>query len=242
MKASVLQLIIFFLLPLVGSLAVAKEIPTYVIGVENIDYRPFYHTNSGNYQGFARELFDHFAKTSGIRFHYAPMPIPRLYRSLIIEKDIDFKFPDHPQWGRDFKKSTNLHYSHPVISYTDGMLTPVKNQEVQKFCTVTGFTMLGYDELLLKQKLIRRDLHSFEDALRILKKGDIDGIYGNFHVMKFLSKKNKMEELQLNINYPMSVSEYYLSTTKHPSILKDFAEYLDKNKDFVILLKKKYHL
>lgn len=225
-----------------ASPVLAKDLQTFVIGVENIDYWPFYQGTNGEYQGFARELFDSFGKLYGHKFVYAPMPIGRLYRSLIQEQTVDFKFPDHPKWRSELKKKYRLHYSWPVVSYIDGMLTKDKDSQIKKFCTITGFTMSGYEDLLSKKNLERRDLYAFADAIDIVNKGHTEGIYGNMRVVQYLCKKKKIPELQLNLNYPMSRSEYHLSTIKHPLVLKDFKDFLDNHQEFVNLLKKKYNL
>lgn len=234
--------ILFLTILLLPAIGLCKVGPPLIIGVENIDYRPYYYTERGNYRGFARELFDDFGKKYGHLFTYAPMPIPRLYRSLINEQNIDFKFPDHPAWGSDFKQQHKINYSAPVVNYTDGMLSSNKNDRLSKICTVTGFTMLGYEDLIKERRIERRDLYSFEEALKLYSKKEVEGIYGNYHVLKYLCQQAGLPQLELNINYPMSSSEYYLSTIKHPKVLKDFADYLDKNGEFVTLLKIKHQL
>ena len=55
---------------------------TLVIGVEKIDYTPYYNTVQGEYQGFARDVFDGFAEQYQHQVEYRPMPIKRLYENL----------------------------------------------------------------------------------------------------------------------------------------------------------------
>jgi len=51
----------------------------YVIGVEALPFSPHYSLDpQGQYQGFAREVFDLFAAHSGVQLSYRPMPVDRL--------------------------------------------------------------------------------------------------------------------------------------------------------------------
>lgn len=73
------------------------------VGVEELDYLPYYTSKGNNYQGYARELLDAFAKERGYTFDYKPLPVKRLFQSLL-KKQVDFKFPDNPNWQSDLKK------------------------------------------------------------------------------------------------------------------------------------------
>ena len=61
------------LFAVVCSSAVSAE--SYVIGVEKLAFAPHYSIDAqGQYQGFARELFDLFAQTSGAVARAAQRP------------------------------------------------------------------------------------------------------------------------------------------------------------------------
>ena len=83
---------------------VALLIPIQVIadeilmGVEDIEYFPFYAKREGKYVGFAREVFDKFGKQYGHTITYKALPVKRLYGEFINGR-VDLKFPDNPYWG-----------------------------------------------------------------------------------------------------------------------------------------------
>ena len=64
----------------------------YVVGVENIDYRPYQAGHTGVFEGFGRELLDAFAAEAGIVFEYRPLPPPRLLASLLQDR-VDLALP-----------------------------------------------------------------------------------------------------------------------------------------------------
>jgi len=98
---------------------------SFVIGVENITYYPYYsHNDKDVYIGASRDLLDAFAKSKNYRFTYRILPLERLFSYLMQKKEIDFKFPDHGTWQAEFKEGCGrpVHYSNPVFSYTDGLV------------------------------------------------------------------------------------------------------------------------
>ena len=77
------------LFALVCSGAVSAQ--SYVIGVERLAFAPHYSIDAqGQYQGFARELFDLFARTSGVELSYKVLPVEQLLPALL-SGQVDFK-------------------------------------------------------------------------------------------------------------------------------------------------------
>lgn len=97
-KSIVLGIILSF-----GVLITGAFSAEYTVGVEAINYAPFYSDEGGDYSGFARDLLDLFAERQGCRFVYKPLPVKRLFSSLL-NKSVDFKFPDNPDWQMTMKK------------------------------------------------------------------------------------------------------------------------------------------
>lgn len=239
---------IFLFLLLLPSLLLANELKILRIGVEEIPYLPYYESTNGNYSGFARDLFDQFAKEEGFKFQYIPLPIKRLYNDFL-NKDshLDFKFPDNKYWAQDLKKDRSLYYSEGVVVYTDGTLvTPLKSkrQTIKNLGIVRGFTPWDYLEQIKSGKVQVTENNSIESLLKLAILNRVDGVYVNVDVAKYLLRNNLKQEngLIFDEKFPHSKSSYSLSTLKHPELVKKFDSWLNKNSDFQKKLYNKWKL
>ncbi len=208
----------------------------YVIGVEDLDYYPYYTSTGSDYQGFAREVLDLFAQNKGYTFIYKKKSVKRLFKSLI-NKQIDFKFPDNPYWSAKQKVGKDIVYSKPVTEYIDGvMVLPEKKglgyMALKKLGTVMGFTAWEYLDKEQKGFVNIYENSDFEGLLKQTLIGRVDGAYinpvvANYHLDNTLKKPGA---LVFDPDLPHTKSNYLLSTSKHPDIIKAFDEFLTNNK------------
>ena len=137
------------LFALVCSTAVSAE--SYVIGVEKLAFAPHYSIDAqGQYQGFARELFDLFAQTSGVELSYKVLPVEQLLPALL-SGQVDFKYPDSETWAQEQKAGKALSYSQGVVEYVDGVLVAPQRhgqpiEQIKRLAMVNGWTPWGYQE------------------------------------------------------------------------------------------------
>ena len=97
---------------------------TAKLGTEDILYFPIYgreNNLSDEFSGFAREFFDEFSTQMDVNIVYVPLPIKRIYKSLMVDQSIDLKFPDNPSWQSIYREDIPLIYSDPFIQFTDGV-------------------------------------------------------------------------------------------------------------------------
>lgn len=212
---------------------------TFIVGVEAIRHLPYYGMCDGTYCGFARDLLDAFAADHGIRVEYRPMPIPRLHRSLI-NGTVDAKFPAHPTWAPDEKGTAPVIYSDPVISFTDGYMSPPgMSGHPQSVGTIRGFT-LDLRGIETKPRLFQANTEA--DLYNLLIRGRIDAAYTNIGVMRFfLADQNiSQESVVFRRDLPFRISKYYLSTTTRPTIIGQFNEWLTKNGEALVALQARH--
>lgn len=224
---------------------VAKE---YLIGVENIEYYPLYAKREGRYEGYARALFDAFAKQSGHTFKYKSLPIKRLFKGFV-EGDLDFKFPDSPYWKQDLKKNKKVVYSQSVIEYIDGVLVRPENmgkgKEILKSIGVLrGFTPWDYLDDIKSKHLSLKEVNSLKSLIEMTKAGRLGGVYFNVIVANYFQEKTLFEKggILFDKDLPHTRSHYYLSSIKHPEIIEEFNQFLIANKELITTLKAKYEV
>lgn len=220
----------------------------YVIGVERIQYMPHYTHDAGEYTGFARELFDMWAHDNKHTVEYRILPISRLFRDFLkADSSLDFKFPDSKFWKQDMKKGINVVYSTPVVDYIDGvMVKPEKmglgKKMIKTLGTARGFTAWDYLSDIKAKRILVKENNSFSGLLRQVLLGRVDGAYINIAVAHYHLEHQLKNPgaLVFDPKLPHTKSTYHLSSIKHPKAIKEFNQWLIKNKGKVAALKQKW--
>ncbi len=228
--------------------AIPAQNRTYLVGVEKLDYLPYYSDRSGKYMGFAREILDAFAKKQGYTFTYSILPVKRLYKYLI-EKKVDLKFPDNTSWSPDLKKGIPITYSDPVVDYIDGVMVLPKHKGrgidgLKKLGTVRGFHPWDYLKLIKSNKMRLLENNSFSGLLKQTVAERIDGAYinpmvGLYHLEHEMKRP---DDLVFDPDLPHSRGSYLLSSANHPELIQAFNRFLKKEKRWIDGLKRKYNL
>ncbi|MCP4024182.1 MAG: transporter substrate-binding domain-containing protein [Desulfobacteraceae bacterium] len=246
MKSFYLKVIFLCLFCLLQAPFFAQAQTTYTVGVENLNYFPYYSIDEGEYFGFARAFLDFFAKEKGIKFEYKPLPIKRLWNDFLKEK-LDFKFPDHQYWNGDAKKGINIIYSEPVVGYIDGvMVKPDKKNitvdQFKKLGTVSGFTAWDFLDLIKAKKVEVSQNSSFIGLLKQALIGRVDGAYINISVAQHQleTKLKTPNALVFASKLPHTKSAYLTSTIKHPEIIEALNQFLKSHKDQINQIKLNY--
>ncbi len=235
---------LFPLLLLVFSTAVQPA--DLVMGVEDLPYLPYYSVDEGEYNGYARELFDAFAAAKGHSIRYRPLPVERLYRELL-EGGIDFKFPDNPEWRHDLKTNQELHYSTAVAAFLDGvMVVPDKKAATRagpiKIGTIRGFTPWPLVKSIEEGSIRLSENNSISGLLRQGIAGRLDGIYINVEVARFHMKNMLRRDAALVFDdgLPHSRSAYFVSTIRRPGIVGELNSWLGENQAWLAELRHKW--
>jgi ABC-type amino acid transport substrate-binding protein len=225
--------------------AMAKD-NHFTIGVEDLDYLPYYSSTGNNYQGYARELLDAFAKERGYVFDYKPLPVKRLFQSLL-KHQVDFKFPDNPNWQSDLKKDSHIVYSEPAATYIDGVMVQKGKKglgidHLKKLGTVMGFTAWEYLARIQKGTVAISENSSFEGLLKQVVMGRVDGAYINPEVGRYQLETilKQPGTLEFDPGLPYTKSVYLLSTITHPDVINEFNEFLKTKAALVQQLKAKH--
>lgn len=220
-----------------------------VVGVVNEPlYLPYSEIRNGEYVGFNRELLDLFAQQQGYTLEYRPYPIKRLYVALI-NHQIDLKYPDNPYWSADYKQGHDIHYSQPVLDYTDGvMVRPDRINHgidaLQRLGVVGGFTPLPYRDRVSRGQTQIIEVFDYEKLLRQTLAGQLDGAYSNVAVSNhYLAQVLKQPAgLVLHPHLPAVRSQRHLSSIQHPQVIDEFSAFLLEQQQQIRQLKQRYGL
>ena len=222
---------------------------SYVIGVEKLAFAPHYSIDAqGQYQGFARELFDLFAAHSGVQLSYKPMAVEQLLPALL-KGEVDFKYPDSPSWAQAQKAGQTLSYSQGVVDYVDGVLVAPKRhgqglEGIKRLAMVKGWTPWGYQQRIEAGAIELTYSDDLRQMIRQALKKDSDGAYFNVvvatHYLDNLS--SRPGALIFDAGLPHERGSYHLSTRKHGQLLARFDRFLQERQDDVAALKAKYQV
>lgn len=238
----VLRVSLVLAILLMGTSGKAEQ---FVVGVENIHYLPFYAvSNEGEYQGFARELLDRFAKDSGHVFIYRPLPVARLL-SQLLNGQVDVKFPDHPSWRSSAKAGHAIHYSNAITHYVDGVAAPVhlNLEQLHRLSTLLGFTPEAYAPLIQQGQIHLQQQTDISQLVRFVLAGRAQAAYINIDVLKnYLSQSQQENALVFQKHLPYKQSSYHLSTIQAPELIQSFNDWQQSHLDWIQSLEKRYGL
>jgi hypothetical protein len=217
----------------------------YIIGVEDLEYYPLWHYDQSlnQYRGLGRDILDKFARDCGFVFEYNPLPLKRLVKKLV-EKEIDFKFPDNSNWAVDEKKGISITYSDPVIGFTDGVFVIPRNigngnDSIKTLGLVLGFTPWDWLPMVQVGKVKLKETPNFEALINQAISGHIDGAYANIDIVKYNLKIGGRENaLVYDDGLSHADGSYAMSTSLHPNIIEKFNVWLSKNKEEIYKMKK----
>ncbi|MET1078090.1 MAG: transporter substrate-binding domain-containing protein [Pseudomonas sp.] len=222
---------------------------TYVVGVEKVEFAPHYRVDAeGHYQGFARELLDLFASRSGLQLEYRPMPVDQLLPALL-QGQIDFKYPDNPQWSQAQKAGKPLVYSQGVVAYVDGALVAPERLgkdalPLQRLAMVDGWTAWGYQEQLKSQQLQLVRSGDLRQMIKQTLKKEADGAYFNVVVATHYldNVRARPGALVFDPRLPHTRSSFSLSSLKQGGLLERFDRFLIEERVAIAALKDKYRV
>ena len=228
-----------------SSFAQPKE---YVIGVENINLMPHFNSKGEVYYGYTRDLLDMFAAKYGYRFIYKPLPLKRLFKDLV-QKKVDFKYPDNPMWQPTLKTAVDVVYSDAVVAYTEGvMVLPDRvGQGLNKLKDLTmvlGYTPWPYVEYIDNAKIREWQIPNFQGAIKMVLSKRVDGLYVNIAVGQYQLKHifGREGALMFDRNLPHITDAYYLSSVMHPEVIAQFNEFLAEEAEAIEALKIKHDI
>lgn len=232
-----------------GGAASAPAAPvTLRVGVENLDYYPFYASDGQHFWGFARELLDAFAQRSGYRLVYEPLPPARLFQLFLGSQRLDLKFPDNPAWSREAKQYRQVSYSRPVATLREGLTVrrAQSGQPLARFHTLgilRGFSMPAYQPYIARGQIRVHEGDSLDGLLQELARGNIDGVYADFQVAQERIKLLQLDgALVPDSHLPVDHSDLALSSLQHPEVIAAFNRFLRTNPSLVQALERRYGL
>lgn len=221
------------------------EPKVFTVGVEEFDYAPHYFTVNGRYYGFGRDVLDMFARKKGYEFTYQPRPYVRMVRELL-RGEIDFQYPDNPDWLADQKRGHKIFYSQGVIEYVDGISRRKADigkplHTLKRIAMPLGWTPIDYFPLVARKELVIEEANSVEAVMQMLFNNRVDGVYLNADVVvSFLAGTGLSADAGFDKSLPYQFSRFSLASKTHPGVIKEFNQFLIDSAPEIKKLKDSY--
>lgn len=234
-KITLLVFLIFF--NSLNAIASPKKIE-YTVGVEDYVRYPFQTVENGRYYGVFRDILDKFAESERIKFIYKPYKVKELYQNFYTKK-FDFKFPDNPVWRSPQKEKYPIIYSNFLTHYIDAIFVRKSDygkviNELKTFGIVDDIILWVLKTKEQRAKIELKRANSCAELLVMLNRGEVNGIFCNYDVMKYLLKNSAVEDdIIINLDLPFIDNYFYLSTIMHPEIIKKFNLWISQNREFI---------
>jgi hypothetical protein len=225
----------------------------YVIGVENIDYMPFYKGDpkEDHFRGYSRDVLDLFALSQNITFKYVSMPVKRLFYEFIEKNGVDFKYPDNPDWATDYwpnlKVNKKIFYSIPDVITKTGIAARRKDyvqsvSQCNTFGFIRGFTPQIYVKFLLEESIEILSVGSLNSLVEVLILERANCIYISKDVLKYhLEKKlNQREAVLFQEHLPYDVQSFSLSSILYPDLIEKYNQFLIDKKLEISIIRQRY--
>jgi len=228
----------------------AGAAPLYSVGVEAVDYYPIYSVVPPDnlYRGYARDLLDLFAAHENIRFRYVPLPVRRLNHEYRAGR-LDLVFPDSPRWSKAEKANLTIAYSQPVLVFQDAMLVlPTRlgqpRDSFRKLGFIRGFTPWKFQAEIAAGRVEIEESPNPEGLIRMTLAGYIDSANMAQQVAHYhLDRLNQPGGLVVEPNLlELQDSHYYLSSIRHPELIRRFDAFLKAKRQTIVELKVRYSL
>lgn len=232
----------------------ARSATHYVVGVENIEYLPYYDgsgIDKADYYGFSEKLLTLFAQQHEFELEFYAFPINRLYKEFIEHRHVDFKYPDNPKWKPSYKASfmdvNDIIYSRPIVETKTGIASLNKKitiSECVSFATVRGFTPQSFKSLMYSKKIELIETANVMELIELLLKERVKCIYISNDVLDYNIVKyfKLIRPVYFQNQLSVDLQTFSLSSIEYPEIVKKFDQFLVSHKIQINKLKQQYHI
>lgn len=243
-EKSLMRALLTLLACLPFTLAALTQAETFKVGVELQPYLPYSNVQDGQYLGYGRDLLDAFAAHQGHEFIYQPLPVRRLLSDFLNDR-VDFKYPDNPRWNADQKKGYALHYSQAAAPAIDGVLVKPEflgqgSARLHRLGTQRGFTPWPYLDEIKAGKILLIQANQIDSLLAMAMSDRIDGVYLNPQVIQHQFYNSAEKSLVFDPKLPYQDDHYFLSSIRHPEVIKQFDAFLSSQAELVQMLKDRH--
>lgn len=219
----------------------------FTIGVEDYEnFLPYSQYKSGHFDGLGRAILDAFAQQHGYVFDYKVYPLKRR-DNLFTGGQLDFAFPDNPNWVTVLKKGLRISYA-PMLEFTDGVLVRPENigkgvEAIKTLGIPLGFTPYPYQQLISSGAMRLEESNYYDRLYEKLVRRRVDGAYMNTRIALYYwthVERYSDAPVVFDPDLPHASGHWYLSSMRYPQVIEEFKTFMKNNKALVDELKARW--
>lgn len=239
--------VILFSFAVYSPFSSACEKSPYLIGVEDIDYSPHYNFVDSSQPSYFQNFIDWLELKTNCKFHNVPLPLKRLKIAFEIPQQIDFIYPDNPNWHTGSKKTTRQRprtFSRPIATALGGTMVAVNNSNItpNKFDVLVfprGFTPVAWLPLKDEYQISFKEVNDAKAALMMVQAGRATGADIEYNVAQYLIQYHELEPMALAKNLPFVPTDFQLSTVDNVEMIEIISRLIEENSDELSRMKQK---
>jgi len=222
----------------------------YVIGVQAVDYSPHYNFVQTDKANFFGEFVNWLKTKTQCNISILALPIKRLKIEFEKSNNIDFIYPDNPNWHKQSDNTVQLnkrYFSSPLTLALGSTIVSQENENItlDDFNTLAfprGFTPVAWYQYVKQYNINFVETTNAYAALKMLELKRVDGADIEFNVAQYLIKEHKMSAMVMAKHLPFSPTGFHLSTIKEKLLLEHISHLINKHQDEINHLKSKYNI
>ncbi len=222
----------------------ANSCPTpdkiYVIGVEAIEYSPHYNFVRPAQANFFGDFVTWLAKKTQCNFQVKSLPIKRLKYAYENTGNIDFIYPDNPNWHD--KNSQQRFFSKGLVTALGTTMVKAKNvsMEIGNFHSLAfprGFSPVAWYPLQQKYGITFSETSNALAALKMVDANRVDGADVEYNVAQYLMLQGEIHNLKVAQNLPFTPTSFHLSTLKEQVFITYINDIIEQSFDEIETIK-----
>jgi len=219
---------------------------TYVIGVQAIDYSPHYNFIQQGKANFFGDFVLWLSEQTQCNFQVKVLPIKRLNAEFEKTDNIDFVYPDNPNW-HDSAINAKRYYSKRLVTALGGTMVKPEHEliSIEQFTNLAfprGFSPVAWYPLQAKYGIQFTETLNATSALKMVLVNRVDGADIELNVARYLIDKAGMEPLVLAKNLPFTPTGFHLSTYRETALLEQINTLISNRQLDLAVLKQKAKL
>lgn len=228
-----------------SAITLHKNNKTYIVGTSNLILPPLLKIDNGKAYGYSGDILNAFATQKGVNFEFIILPQAQL--QLALDKgNIDFIFPDNPQWT-NFRDPDNRNiFSKAIIesiacSFVMKSNSDLKVKEVDKVSVPFGYTPYLWTPLVTDHSIKVIPSKDLIINLKKLSTGEVDASDLEYNIGVYLVQKySDLNDIVVSHHLPHAPVPYHMSTKHHVELLEELSIFVTRNSDLIDQLKTKY--
>ena len=197
--------------------------------------------------GVGWAILERFAEYSGNEFVYLSMPVRRLQMEML-KGNIDFVFPDNPNWYNPITDAKDKVFSVPLVHTLAATLVKPKNvgkgmDAIKRLALPLGYTPVRWQNKIDAHKVEVIPVSDTYSGLTMLQHDRVDAIKIGYHVSAHFSRRfPQLGSFVVDVTLPHNEVAFQLSTMHSPKLIAELNEFILKHDALIKSLYEQYEI